>query len=548
MTRRPALVAALGLALVAALWALRVAVLARYPAVVSPDCGIRLAMVQSYLSGGSLVRVDRPAELHPLRFGLAELPSGTWYFYPPLFPLLSAFPYRVAGLPGLLVLPFVAGLLACGLTAAAGRRLGLGSWPALGPATGLATALFFYSVVFWDPALVIACAALAAFGMARGDVPGGALAGAALGAGAFLHEMLIVLGAAVVLAGLLSRSTRRPSVAALATLGAGLAAWAATNLALFGRLEGAHMSGGNVTGVARVLGGAEPGHLWPRVVEQVGGVPSDAPAHVLALAFAVGLFLFARWNPASRLLVPSALVGGVVLSLAADRTNGVVHGLFTASPLLLLALLAPLAAKPGARKEDVVAAWMARSSLLFGVAVLLLPFGPGFGWGSRYLLTSLPLLVLLAARDAEKVLRPAESGARPVLARAALAAALAASVVLQFRGTHRVREALRGWTVLFSEAERSPAEIVVTDELSVGPCLAPLGLSKAILYVDRPGLERAVLERLERGGTRSIGWIGSDAGLARLEAELAAARPPFERAAAKDAGRVRALVRSPGRP
>ena len=133
MSRRPELLAALGLCLVAAVWLLRAPELAQYPTVFGPDPGARLAMVQSFLSGGSLVRVAEPADLHPLGFYLAVLPSGSFHLYPPLFPLLSAGPYRLAGFPGLLLLPLVSALVACGFTAAAGRRLGIPFWPAPDP-------------------------------------------------------------------------------------------------------------------------------------------------------------------------------------------------------------------------------------------------------------------------------------------------------------------------------------------------------------------------------------------------------------------------------
>lgn len=545
MSRRPALAAGLGLLAVAAVWIGRAAVLSGIPSVTTPDSGARIAMIRQLLAGGSLVEAAEPFALNPFSFYLAELPAGTYFIFAPLFPLLSALPYRLAGPAGLLVLPLLAGLLACVATAAAGRRLGLATWPAIVPVTGLCTALFFYSVGFWDTALLVACAALASVGLARGDARGGAVAGAAFGAGSFLHESVPLLGAIAVVAGIASRPTRRPALAALATFLPALAAAALQNVYLYGNPGGAHVQGVNHRDLASLLRGLDPATVWTRAVEQVGGVPAGAAAHVAALLFAVGLFLAARARPASRALLPTALAAGAALSVAADRTNAVVHGLVPATPLLLLALLAPLRAK-GPETGGVAAAWLVRSALLYAAGVVLLPIGPGWGWGGRYHLTALPLLILVAAHEVERRLPGTARGAGPLLARAALALVLAGSVVLQLRSTHQARVALNGWLSLREEAGRSPADVLVTDDLGVGPCLVPLGVRKPVLYLFRPGDDALLAARLERERARTVGWIGSAAGLARVAERLASADPPFLRPAVEPPGRVRLLVRAAG--
>ena len=541
MILRPKVAAGLGLAVVAAVWVVRVATLSRYEAVASPDSGARLEMVRTFLSGGSLFHVAGPLELHPFSFYLASVPAGNVFFYAPLFPLLSAVPFRLAGFPGLVVLPLLAGLAACGATALAGKRLGLAAWPALIPVTGLATALFFYSVLFWDHSLLVAVAAGAAYGMARGDLRGGVVAGALLGAGTFLHELVILLGCAVVAAGLLCRSTRRAAAVAGAAFGTGLAAWSALNVALYGLPVSAHSRGVNQPSAEFLLREMSPPRLWDRAVEELAGWPTNATVHRFALVFLAGLFLAARFVPRSTRLLPEILCGAAFFSFAADRTNHVVGGLFTASPFLCLALLAPLAAKAGSAPRDVAAAWMARSSLLFGLAVLLLPVGPGWGWGSRYLLTAIPLLVLLAARAAEELL----AAEAPLGGQLALAAFLAGSVVLQWHGTNAIRGAYRSWSTLRSEVNRSQAEVLLTDSFAVGPCLVPIGLAKPVLYLDRPGFGPILRERLDREGVRTIGWFGRKEGLENLLLELSASRPPFVRAASKDVGSVEILERPP---
>jgi len=545
VSRRPALAAGLGLCAVAAVWIGRAAVLAGIPSVTTPDSGARIAMIRQLLAGGSLVEAAEPFALNPYAFYLAELPAGTYFIPAPLVPLLSAMPYRLAGPAGLLVVPLLAGLLACAATASAGRRLGLATWPALVPVTGLGTALFFYSVGFWDTALLVACVAFAAAGLARGDARGGVVAGAAFGAGAFFHESVPFLGAIAVVAGLASRPTRRPALAALAAFLPGLAAAALQNVLLYGEPGGAHVQGVNHRDLASLLRGLDPATVWTRAVEQVGGVPASAPAHVVGLLFAIGLFLAARARPASRALLPIALAGGAALSVAADRTNVVVHGLVPATPLLLLALLSPLVPKdPGA--GGVPAAWMARSALLYAAGVVLLPIGPGWGWGGRYHLTALPLFVLVAAREVESRLPGTARGAGPLLARAALALVLSGSVVLQLRSTHQARVALNGWLSLREEVGRSPADVVVTDDLSVGPCLVPLGLRKPVLFLFRPGDDALLAPRLERERARTVGWLGSAAGFARVAERLASADPPYLPPAAAPPGSVRLLVRAAG--
>ncbi len=531
-----------GLGVVACAWIVSAALLSTLPALVSPDIGIRLEMVRSWHSGGSLVRVAHPDPLHPFGFFLARLPTGTFLSFPPLFPLLSTLPYTLAGLPGLVAIPLLSGLLACAVLGAAGRRLGLRSWPLVGPVAGLATALGFYAVVFWDPAPLVLCVSLAALGIARGDARGAAFAGLALGAGAILHETGLLLGAVTIGAGLASRATRRFALAATAAFAAGVALWIVSNQVFYGSFLGAHNQGANELGLSTVARGLAPGALWSRVVSQLGGTPVHAPIHVAAAAFPAALFLASRlaWSRPSALLLV-ALATGPAISLGAFLRNRAVDGLFTASPLLLLALLAPLWEGQTEEAADAAFAWMARGSLLFGGAALLLPVGPGWGWGSRYLLTSLPFLVLLAARQAEQRW-PASPGPRRA-ASGLLVAGIAGSVLLQAAGTHAQWGGASFWAALKGEVESSGVSSLATDSLAVGPCLVPIGLATPVLYVRWPDLFPALCERLDRDAVDTLGWVGTREGFELLEKELRSAGSHFSEAPERRRGGVRVLVR-----
>ena len=100
--------------------------------------------------------LDPEFAFNPLPHAFSVVREGRLYSsFSPLFPTLSAFPFRALGDAGLCLLPLLASL--AGL-AGVGRLAQLAELPpwACALATGiagLATPLWFYAVVFWDHAL-----------------------------------------------------------------------------------------------------------------------------------------------------------------------------------------------------------------------------------------------------------------------------------------------------------------------------------------------------------------------------------------------------------
>jgi len=251
---------------------------------------------------------------------------------------------------------------------------------------------------------------------------------------------------------------RRVMLTLTASFAVSLLLWLVGNHIMYGLWAGPHLAGNAghslrpedhvATGNALALS-----QLPLRAMLQLTGGGPESNRAVLLLMLLGAIPLASRAGDAARYAVPLLYVAGCILSALLLRCAVPSSGLFQVTPLLLPVLALPLLrtvtslrAVPSLRTAPVTAsasatppkpsaippkpsaippnpsepelwgpdtsdkeplvmsvfyAWMGRVCGIFILLVLLSPVLPGMDWGSRYLLTVLPLLALLAARVLE---------------------------------------------------------------------------------------------------------------------------------------------------
>lgn len=568
--------AVLGLSVLclAVAYSLLAARLNRYHSLWSADSGALLAMVQSQRAGHgpALLAYDNAAldptgQIHPLAFFVRSGPRGLFLEFPPLFPWLSALAMRAFSFSGLTLLPMICGLGTALTTALTARRLGLPGWFLLPLVMGLATPLVLYSVVFWHHTPLMLAAALAGLLLLRalqageeGEAAGktaslrlAVLAGMTLGVGMWLHELLLLLFVAVFATlPFLPRSLCRGRLVwgLLAGFLPCLLLWTLANRLLYGLWGGPHVAG-NVASLQRHLSGwqavLDPSHLEQRVWLQLIGAESSSPRALCVAALLVGVVLASwlarRWPAFAPWLAEAAclLAAFVSLSLLPDAVP--FSGLFAATPLLIPALLlVPLPKRLGVRRQrepapspnpanppasEAFIAWMGRACALFVLLVLVNPIQPGMDWGSRYLLTVLPWLVLLSRWAWRQLAQePARHGriAAPVV----LATLVALSLSAQLRGLAAVRQDLIFSRALIDVARAQPGPVLVTDLAWLGPELTASPTPPPPQFLVRGDDDRRLLlATLRARSPAGFTYMGSFEGLAPLAHALRHADPPL---------------------
>lgn len=490
-----------------ALYAGLAGALNRYHSLWSPDVGARFGMVNNWLAHGRLfyldyanMAVDPAGQIFPLAGYSVHLPKGICTVYPPLFPLLSALEYRAFGFGGLTLLPLLGGFGTLFVSCATANRLALGGRLLFPLIMGLATPVLIYSVVFWDHSLEMFLTALAGYGMLRSleeartgekatirekDRAGApraqasfaVAAGAALGTGVWFHEAFLALFLAVMLAGL-SLLRLGPVRRAAGLLALGFAppvlAWATFNGAVYGAPTGPHLMGpNNLLHPYHVHTALDPAALSRRVLSQLlgaegatGGV-AVLGACLIAYPLCARLRFLARLRPQGLALLHLAAAGAALVAIMGASW---VHGLFTATPLLVPALATPFRPSPGAGRAPggPFYVWIGRTCVVFTLGVLLSGNDPGMEWGSRYLLTALPLLVLLAAKAVEGQWRAAAGGWKPVVL-AGFLALVGVSSFSEARAWQAVRGDLVYSRALIQAARAAPSPVLVTDRWWLPP-------------------------------------------------------------------------------
>ncbi len=377
---------------------------------------------------------DPGLNLNPIPFPFARVVEGKVYpVFSPVFAVVSSVPYRLFGMDGLYLLPFLCSILALlgvgkivasfGQTTLQGapddagdRRL---SWLAMLFA-GLCTPVWFYSAVFWEHAIAM-CLCVWGLWFHLSFRERGGLASLGIGFGLcamgiwFRDELYLFV---LVMLALQLHGVRRSGwKPAARILGVAAAVGLAVLIPLWlfqwksiGRPFGFHLE----THVLKTSGILMHLSQRPRVLYNLLLTSHESMAVSLVSSIPLLLAFILRprlsWS-AYRRAVPAlgsfAAIGTLVTLSGYFRTPGPIlaldysNSLFACAPILALGLLR-LDRAPDGSVESVAVGRIRTAALLYAAFYALA--APGLGskgihWGNRFLLVLYPLLAIPAASN-----------------------------------------------------------------------------------------------------------------------------------------------------
>lgn len=523
----------------------------------SPDSGARFAMIRSWVEHGRLIHlfyphsdIDPTGQIHPLAYFLFHQAHGFFAMYPPLFPYLSGLAYRAFGFYGLNLVPAFSGLGCLIATYVTAQRLNMRSQRLLVPAMALATPLIIYSAVFWDHSAIMMVVALTGYWFLRAlqdDLPRSAVfAGVVVGSGLWLHELFLALFAAAWLAALPLFKTRRHVLIGFpAGFFAVALCWAMFNWWSYGTFGGAHL-GANVFqnnsdhsySLASILNMAEFGN---RCMVQLVGTPLPSLGYWVSpvlwpryLVFACLLTIYPLWSWENRtkaqtwIMLALNVAGAVLAIFLVSGIHITAAGLFEATPLLIPALAVPWSIpktiKP-AFSESIYFAWLSRTVWLFILFLLINPMYPGTDWGSRYLLSALPLLVLLAAHALEQQYQNMKGGGQ-ILVLISTAGLIGASFACQCCGLSWVHRSLTYDQELGTQLRTISSPVLVTNrDFNSRLAFAPTNQARFLIRTNDD--EELFIAFLRRTATKEFTYVGSEQGAVILDVAMAYSGLPF---------------------
>ena len=527
------------------------------------DTSARFAMIRNWIDHGNLVflrndfsALDPSWQYHPLGLldkyhaltgVMVDLPHGHCTVYPPLFVLLSGIAYRLVGWGGLYVLPVFCGLGAVVATYAISCRLGLRSAPAVPLVMGLATPIVVYSAMFWDHSLHMMLVAGAAYlllrALQRQDARAALVAGLLLGLGVWFHELFILLFGAFLVASvpILRAANRRRLVFAMAAGFSGiLGLWLVGNLLIYGRLAGAHFSGmSNLSHAGFFRQVISPAGVAMRAREQIIGLKdgnlTDLPFFALLLAYATSSWFGRR----SLWVAPVAWVLCGIMAVALLIGSPYACGLLQVTPLLVASVAHPSGfGKRADRRplspEEVFLRWLWSGTLIFVAAVLLSPQDPGNIWGSRYLLTALPLLLVLSAAAMERQMLAMTKIWRPV-GMIGVMLLVGLSCFSQVHGCVLSWQQAYYYRCLNNVVQRYGGQVLVSRQADMTINLEAQQSRPVLLaryWFEVPGL----LNTLERAGVQDFSYVGDKEGIRDVEYFARHRGHPFVRVETRGAG------------
>jgi hypothetical protein len=512
------------------------------------DSGCKLVQVEGLIRSGYAdlsvpwpgQRLDPALQFRPILEPFAKVIDGRFFIYFPIpFAFLSSFPYRLLGPPGLLVLPFLAGLLLLPAIGALADLLPGAPWGRVlaVPAVALGTPLWFYSMTFWEHAPAVCLATWGLVFLLR-FLAGRARRGAAIGAlllglAVYLRDDMALLALALpVLPLLFGRRSPREPLLILGWFAASLVPLLALQWVALGTPAGIHGAAHNPfeQGLAAYLA-----DRWPVFRALV----TDAHARpwlsvVMALPAVVLLAVHPRVSRSPWMrLVPALLLWGAAwggVAFAGHLTSDAplwyllsANGLFAVSPFLILAGLRECDEAGGEATDAARCAARVRSALWCIAVVYLLAYvcaAPprhvrGIHWGSRLLLPLYPLLGVLAASTAarylERLFAPAgdagTAGANRLWRAGGatlVAAALTLSVAFQVYSL-RLLGAREAFSARLNRAVAArPESVVVATQWSVPQEIAPVFYAKSIFLARSPGEFDRLLALLRAQGVQRI--------------------------------------------
>lgn len=516
----------------------------RFTGFMGPDSGARFAMIRSWKGGGSLLFLD-PARHdgdHRLTDALAgyvvHSPRGTCTDYPPLFPLLAGVAYSAFGPPGLVIWAMIGGALTVLFAHLAAGVWGLRRRAWVPVCIVGATPLVLYSSNLWDHSIHMALVAAAIWLLSRAyaDSAGAArfalTAGACLGAGVFFHELFLLMGTCLIAAVVANRRVRTGLYVAIGFL-LPVLAWSTFNRVVYGSFRGPHLMIAplDLSYASFRAGLIDWKFLTMRVVSQISGGAGVVDWMLVGLAFVVPS-IGAAGAPRLALLI-ALLASALALFLLLDAQWA--RGLLQATPWFLVALADPrglLSPKQDGRAA--IHRTLACAALAFLLGVVATPVAPGLNWGSRYMLTVLPVLSLLAVATLENGWTAVTGGWR-------LAGTVLAGLSF-FVGALSIARGIRAYSskmaldrTFLERASSIATPATATDLWWLAPDLEPVPLHtrlEIVRYV--PGSDQfgsplpadpdaairtAFFEGLDKSKFRTFSYLGTAAGLGAVRAQ-----------------------------
>ncbi len=442
--------------------------------------------------------LDPDLAFNPLPNAFSIVRDGRLYsVFSPVFPALSALPFRWFGDAGLCLLPLLASLA---LLVGVGRIAALGALPPPGRSlailiAGLATPLWFYAVVL-----------------------------IALAAG-FRDSLLLF---AAVLGALLWCATRRGRLRTGGIFVAGLAA-GLLPLALFQWLALGDPLGFHLTHGFAAHAGEASGfgfHLRTRlaVFHNLFLAAADGPAlsALLTAPFAILLLVRPRLSGRSYLGVALAtagwaLVGMLVTGFGYATAQSPIerlllsNGFFAAAPLLVVGLVRRREDSPASASDRIVG-WSLHLTLAY--ALLYFALTPvrnttGIHWGNRYLLELYALLAVPCAAALHTFWR---GGSRARSAAALLGLLAVGSVALQVFSLDLLRRKLEFVDRLERAVRDRPEQVILTDQWWLPQTLAHEFFDRSTFYLPSRESSRILLERLAQRGIGAFLFVTTDVG------------------------------------
>lgn len=520
----------------------------------SPDSDVRFAMLRSWASGGSPIflpyaghELDPSYTINPLGHVFAiTISKGLCGIYNPIFLVACGVFYKLFGFGGLTVIPLASGLVTVYVTYASARLLNLKSRLLMTLLLGVGTPLIIYSNVFWDHSLQILLASLACYSSLRLIQEKrpifGTAAGAALGFGVWIHPLLGILFAAMGLSlFVVHRKNLRSLLPVIPSALAGflpfviaLLLW---NHATYGAFGGAHAIGtlrnANPTGEVSL---SHPISVFYRAQAELLGVEDPSLAltlvRVYLACYVLSLFTSGRIR---QWAVPILCFATAEVLWRAIPDGPWANGLFQGAPLLLPALASPFLKPQKAKQGEVTVPekhlclqWLALTFLFFAAGVFVSPGFIGLNWGSRFLLTCLPLLALLAAHTFEVLF--SEAKGLPKWLTGFLFCGLAfMSVSSQIQGLQFVRDTMQGYQALVKTVESIKSPVFVTNmwQTSIQTETAQRPTLR-FLVSSRPEEQAAFVNLLSHSDIQEFTFIGPEKGARQLVQSVRAVSPkPF---------------------
>jgi hypothetical protein len=481
--------------------------------------------------------IDPSLSFRPLGDPFGRVIDGRLFVsFPIPFALVTSVPYRLFGVGGLTLLPFLAGLLLLPAVAALARRVGAdgrGTWLAV-LGTALGTPIWFYAYALWEhlPAVCLVTWGLVFLLRSQSGEGGRGAAGLAAllcGAAVWMRDDVVLFALAMTAVPIVVRgrgggarqAARFLAVLFLTLLPLGVAQWL-----ILGTPFGIHATahGPLDQGLARYLVDRwtvfrdlvidSHGTAW---VSLVGALPS------VLLLIAFPRLERRRFVATAELLLVWAVGWGAV-ALAGHLLSPTpiwylpsANGLFAVSPFLILACLrmkedaaavapAPATETATALTERIRTALWLVVVIDLGLYVVAAPplHVAGIHWGSRLLLPLFPALGVLAAATASRLVALRE-GAAHARAGALVAAALGLSVAFQLHGLRLLSAEERFAARLNDEVMRRPESVVVATSWVVPQELARCFYRKTIFLVRTPAdLGRLMPMLRAQGETRVL--------------------------------------------